>query len=78
MISFEACEQRDVKGLYAKAARGEVPNFTGKDHSFEPPTHSDLVLDTETHSVEECALSLIAAIQHRIAPATPPVSPQAP
>jgi len=76
--SFEACEQRDVKGLYAKAARGEVPNFTGKDHSFEPPTHSDLVLDTETHSVEECALSLIAAIQHRIAPATPPVSPQAP
>jgi adenylylsulfate kinase len=76
--SFEACEQRDVKGLYAKAARGEVPNFTGKDHSFEPPNHSDLVLDTETHSIEECALCLISAIQNQIALANPKVGLQAP
>ncbi|RYD32577.1 MAG: adenylyl-sulfate kinase, partial [Verrucomicrobiaceae bacterium] len=46
--SYEACEKRDVKGLYAKAARGEIAHFTGKDGSFEPPSNADLVIDTET------------------------------
>jgi adenylylsulfate kinase len=51
--SFEACMKRDVKGLYAKAEKGLVPQFTGKDSGFEEPTDSDLVIDTEAQSVEE-------------------------
>ena len=64
--SFEACEQRDVKGLYAKAARGEIAHFTGKDGSFEAPQNSDLVLDTENSSIEENAIELLEAIRNRI------------
>tara|TARA_B100001093_G_scaffold186033_1_gene178783 strand:- start:63 stop:659 length:597 start_codon:yes stop_codon:yes gene_type:complete len=51
--SFETCMKRDVKGLYAKADKGLVPLFTGKDSGFEEPTDSDLVIDTEAQSVEE-------------------------
>ena len=40
------CEQRDVKGLYAKARRGEIQNFTGIDDPFEPPLQPDVVIDT--------------------------------
>jgi adenylylsulfate kinase len=64
--SFEACEQRDVKGLYAKAARGEIAHFTGKDGSFEAPHNPDLVLDTENSSIEENAIELLEAIRTRI------------
>jgi adenylylsulfate kinase len=64
--SFEACEQRDVKGLYAKAARGEIAHFTGKDGSFEAPHNPDLVLDTENSSIEENAIELLGAIRTRI------------
>ena len=45
-------EARDVKGLYAKARRGEIRNFTGIDDPYEPPTHPELTLDTVN-----CALS---------------------
>lgn len=65
--SYEACEKRDVKGLYAKAARGEIQHFTGKDGSFEPPANADLVLDTETTSIEDSAFELLEAIRNRIA-----------
>lgn len=65
--SYDACEKRDVKGLYAKAARGEIAHFTGKDGSFEPPHDADLVLDTEATSIEEAASTLLAAIRERIA-----------
>ncbi|MCP5531743.1 MAG: adenylyl-sulfate kinase [Akkermansiaceae bacterium] len=68
--SFEACEKRDVKGLYAKAARGEITNFTGRDSSFEPPQAPDLILDTEALSVEDAAFELLEALRHRIAPAS--------
>lgn len=51
--SFETCMKRDVKGLYAKAEKGLVPQFTGKDSGFEEPTDSDLVIDTEKQTVEE-------------------------
>ena len=51
--SFETCEGRDVKGLYAKARAGQVQNFTGKDSDFEVPARPDLVLDTEAESIEE-------------------------
>ncbi len=65
--SYEACEKRDVKGLYAKAARGEIQHFTGKDGSFEPPANADLVLDTEASTVEDSAFELLEAIRERIA-----------
>lgn len=64
--SYEACEQRDVKGLYAKAARGEIAHFTGKDGSFEPPSNADLVLDTETTTIEDAAFELLEAIGQKI------------
>jgi adenylylsulfate kinase len=65
--SYEACEKRDVKGLYAKAARGEIQHFTGKDGSFEPPHNADLVLDTEATSIEDAVFELLEAIRERIA-----------
>jgi adenylylsulfate kinase len=64
--SYEACEKRDVKGLYAKAARNEIAHFTGKDGSFEPPTESDLILDTEKMSIEDATFELLEAIRLRI------------
>lgn len=63
--SFSACAQRDVKGLYAKAAKGEIANFTGKDSSFEEPMQADLVLDTEHADLEECIDTLLQAILRR-------------
>jgi len=64
--SYATCEKRDVKGLYAKAARGEVEHFTGKDGSFEPPQHPNLVLSTETSSAQDAAFELLEAIGDRI------------
>ncbi len=64
--SYEACETRDVKGLYAKAARGEIEHFTGKDGTFEPPQDPNIVLDTETLSIEDAAIELLEAIRNRI------------
>ena len=64
--SFEACEERDVKGLYAKAKRGEVKQFTGKDSLFEEPDQADLILDTESLSIEEATQQLIDVVSPRI------------
>ena len=66
--SYETCEERDVKGLYAKAARGEIQHFTGKDGSFEPPHNADLILDTESITIEDAAFELLEAIRERITP----------
>ena len=64
--SFEACARRDPKGLYQKAAGGGVANFTGKDSSFEEPDAADLVLDTESESVEGCAEQLLEFVRQRV------------
>jgi adenylylsulfate kinase len=64
--SYEACEQRDVKGLYAKAARGEIAHFTGKDGSFEPPNSPNLTLNTEEISIQDAAIELVEAVRERI------------
>ena len=47
------CEQRDRKGLYAKARRGEIEGFTGIDDPYEPPLHPEIHLDTVNYSPEE-------------------------
>lgn len=52
--SLEECERRDVKGLYAKARAGIIPNFTGIDSPYEAPTNPDMVLEAGKFSVEEC------------------------
>ena len=56
--SFDTCAQRDVKGLYAKAAAGQVKNFTGKDSGFEVPQNPQLVLNTEESTLDECVDTL--------------------
>ncbi len=49
------CEKRDPKGLYKKARRGEITNFTGMDGIYEPPQSPELVVDTATMNPDECA-----------------------
>lgn len=56
--SYAACAERDVKGLYAKAEKGGVQNFSGKDSGFEEPKNADLIIDTEQTQVEEAAAKL--------------------
>jgi adenylylsulfate kinase len=59
---LEICETRDVKGIYAKARKGEIPEFTGISSPFDIPPNPDLVLKTDRMSVEEsvqCALDFI-------------------
>lgn len=63
--SFAACEARDVKGLYAKAAKGEVAHFTGKDSSFEEPQHADLTVDTERLSVEDAVFEVLEFLRSK-------------
>ncbi|MDG1357814.1 MAG: adenylyl-sulfate kinase [Akkermansiaceae bacterium] len=64
--SYDLCEKRDVKGLYAKAASGEIKNFTGKDSSFEEPHNPDLVIDTEGQEIAESVGKLLEAIKQKI------------
>ena len=49
------CEERDTKGMYAKARRGEIKDFTGIDDPYEPPEHPEIVLETVTSSAERNA-----------------------
>ena len=56
---FEECERRDVKGLYAKARRGELKNFTGLDSPYEAPLHPEIHLKTADQSPEECTTSIV-------------------
>ena len=51
--SLEICEKRDSKGLYARARRGEIREFTGIDSPFEPPVNPELELNTGELSIEE-------------------------
>ena len=63
---LEECERRDVKGLYAKARRGEIRNFTGVDDPYEPPSAPEIVLDTTRLSVEEAGSRVIDLLRQRI------------
>jgi bifunctional enzyme CysN/CysC len=57
------CEKRDVKGLYAKARRGELKNFTGVDSAYEPPEQPELVLDTCHYSAEDCVEQIVSFLR---------------
>ena len=63
--SLEICEQRDVKGLYKKARRGEIPFFTGIDSPYEQPEAPELILDTANTTVEECVLKLMELLHSK-------------
>jgi bifunctional enzyme CysN/CysC len=62
---IEICRQRDPKGLYAKAARGEIKNFTGVDSPFEAPDDADLVLSGGSAPAEELADLLYELMMNR-------------
>ena len=57
-------EQRDPKGLYRKARRGELKNFTGVDSPYESPEHPDVTLDTTRLSPEQAAREVLDALEH--------------
>jgi bifunctional enzyme CysN/CysC len=59
---LELCEQRDPKGLYAKARAGEIRGFTGIDDPYEPPTRPEVVVTPEDGSPEEQAAKVLAAL----------------
>ncbi len=61
--SVATCEQRDVKGLYARARRGEVAKFTGISDAYEPPLQPDLVIDTSSCEVAYSAGALMSAFE---------------
>jgi adenylylsulfate kinase len=57
--SLEACESRDVKGLYKRARAGEINNYTGIDSPYEAPENPELVVNTESESLEESIAKVI-------------------
>jgi sulfate adenylyltransferase len=57
------CEERDVKGMYAKARRGEIKEFTGIDDPYEAPDHPELTLDTVGHTPEDNARLILEYLQ---------------
>jgi adenylyl-sulfate kinase len=67
---LEVCEERDVKGLYAKARAGEIPSFTGVSDPYEPPANPELTLDTSVTPLEESVRRIRAAMDGIDAPVT--------
>lgn len=63
--SLEECERRDVKGMYAKARRGEIKGFTGIDDPYESPESADLVVDTEHNSLSDSATQVKEFLKSR-------------
>lgn len=59
---LEECERRDRKGLYAKARRGEIPEFTGISSPYEEPTDATLRLDTTGRTIEDCRDQVLAQL----------------
>lgn len=57
--SSEVCQERDVKGLYARAARGEIAGLTGFDAEYEEPQVPELVVQTDVESVDACVSQIL-------------------
>ncbi len=62
-VPLEIAEQRDPKGLYKKARRGELPNFTGIDSAYEAPRNPEISLPTADLSVEDCVERVLEAME---------------
>ncbi len=63
--SLEVCESRDPKGLYARARKGEIPEFTGVSAPYEPPEAPELRVDTGAADVEACARQVVDFLAER-------------
>jgi bifunctional enzyme CysN/CysC len=63
---FEECERRDPKGLYAKARRGELINFTGIDSDYEPPEAPEIRLDTVGRNPEDCVDLILSFLENHL------------
>ncbi len=63
--SVEECARRDVKGLYDKAFKGEIKEFTGVSDPYEEPLDPEIVLDTESETPEESAQKVLALVEAR-------------
>ena len=59
---IEVCEERDIKGMYAKARAGEIKQFTGIDSPFEEPDKADIIVDTDKQTIEENKEIIISAL----------------
>lgn len=71
--SVDECARRDVKGLYEKAFKGEIKEFTGVSDPYEPPLNPELTLDTEHDSAEEDAAKILTLLEERqLIPAAQP------
>ena len=62
---LEICEQRDPKGLYAKARTGEIAQFTGISAPYEAPAAAELTLDTEDHTPEQLVTTICDTLTKR-------------
>lgn len=63
--SIEACEARDPKGLYEKARKGIIKDFTGISSPYEEPLQPELIVDTEKHSIEECVEQIVQYLKEK-------------
>ena len=63
---LKTCESRDPKGLYKKARKGEIKEFTGIDSPYEPPTNPDLIVDTQSNDIETCAKQVVSYIKAHV------------
>ncbi len=63
--SLEEAARRDVKGLYARALRGEIPNFTGVSDPYEEPLNPEVVVDTERETVQESVARILRVLEER-------------
>jgi adenylylsulfate kinase len=62
---LEICEQRDVKGLYAKARQGVIPNFTGISSPYEAPENPELEINTGSQPLQECVSQIMDFLRKR-------------
>ena len=62
---LEVCEDRDIKGMYAKARTGEIKNFTGIDHPFEEPDSADIIVDTDKQTIEESKAIVLESLDRK-------------
>lgn len=64
--SLQECQRRDVKGLYQKALKGEIPNMTGLNSPYEAPSNADIEIDTEIQSVNDSVTLIYNQIIQKI------------
>ena len=63
--SLDTCEERDVKGMYKKARRGEIKDFTGISSPYEEPERADIIVDTDRLSIDQCVDQIMADLAQR-------------